>query len=95
MNVVLDADEEKMPGEHLGSHAYNYTRGIDFSWENRAYISPARQDAKLSASELPAAPTKFFQSTLGFFVIDGAYIHEWDTTSLEWVERDDATGIAL
>lgn len=37
------------------------------------------------------APVKFYQSSLGFFMLAGAYIYEYDLTTNTWVLRDDAS----
>jgi hypothetical protein len=80
--------------DHTGhnTHKYNYSRGIDFSWEDTAYISPAKQTP---TTDVAAAPVQFFHSSLGYFCVAGQYIYEYNTVSDAWTQRDDATADAV
>jgi len=91
---AIDGMEDTHAGqnEFHGTHAYNYSRGIDLSWPHRAYLSPQRQSALIGGAEIAAAPTKFIQSTLGYFCIAGDYIYEWVVSSSDWTTRDSGGG---
>lgn len=72
---------------------YNYSRGIDLSWEDCAHVALERRALLESdGSAIAAAPVLFFYTSLGLFMLAGAYIYEFDLSSLAWVQRDDATG---
>ena len=75
------------------TNRYNFTRGIDLSWDDVGVVALKRR-ATLESDDtaIAAAPSKFFLSSLGFFMLAGAYIYEWDLTTTSWVQRDDATG---
>ena len=75
------------------TNRYNYTRGIDLSWDDVAVVALKRRAILESdGTAIAAAPSKFFLSSLGLFMLAGAYIYEWDLTTTSWVQRDDATG---
>ena len=79
-------DSETTPLE-----SYHYSQHIDASHGTRLYLSPERQAVvEDDESAIAAAPVKFLDSTLGFFIIAGAYIYEYN--SGQWTERDDASG---
>ena len=72
---------------------YNYSRGLDLSHEDRIFLSPLQQPALESdATAIAAAPVRFLHSSLGFFMLAGAYIYKFDLTTGTWVQKDDATG---
>ena len=83
-------------GGGVSTNRYAYSRGIDLSHEDRAFLSPKQQTALESdGTAIAAAPARFFDTSLGFFMLAGAYIYEFDTTTTttsKWVQRDDATG---
>lgn len=66
---------------------YNYSQGIDLSYPQRAYVA-AKQNA---TSSIAAAPSGFWNGSLGFYMRAGAYIYKWDLASLSWVLKDDAS----
>lgn len=72
---------------------YHFSQGVDASYRTRLYVSPL-QNAHLEndQSAIAAAPSKFYRSSLGVFMLAGAYIYEFDTGNDEWIERDDASG---
>ena len=72
---------------------YNYSRGIDLSWEDYAFVALERRALLESdATAIAAAPVHFAYTSLGLFMLAGAYIYEFDLSSLAWTQRDDATG---
>lgn len=75
-------------------HYYHYTRGIDLSYGDRAFVELKRQAAiESDGTAIAAAPSKFFYSpTFGLFMLAGAYIYEFDLSTSAWVVRDDASG---
>ena len=70
-----------------GPRGYNFSRGVDVSHGNRAYLSPERQNPD---AVFVLAPVKYLQTSVGFFAIAATSIYEWNSTV--WVERDDASG---
>lgn len=75
-------------------HGYNYSRGIDLSWGNRAYMSPARQtDDASTGGAIAAAPTRYWNSySFGVWCLAGAYLYKYDLSSGTWVLKDTASG---
>jgi len=71
---------------------YSYSQGIDASWGNRLYLSPARQTTLASTgAEVAAAPTFFFNSTsFGFWCICATYMYKYDLSSASWVLKNTA-----
>lgn len=83
-------------GSVTSNNRYNYSQGLDLSHNDRIFVSPKRQTTLESdGSAIAAAPTKFYNSSLGLFLLAGAYIYEYDLTTATWVERDDASGDAV
>lgn len=74
--------------------SYNYTRGIDLSYGDRAFVALKRRAVLESdGTAIGAAPTAFYHSpTLGFFMAAGPYIYEWDLATTTWVQRADHSG---
>lgn len=72
---------------------YNYARGLDTSWEDRILVS-LKQNTILESdgTAIAAAPTKLFYSSLGLFLLAGAYIYEYDLSTTRWIQRDNASG---
>lgn len=79
---------------HASKTRYNYSRRVDLSWEDYAFVALKRRSALESdGTAIAAAPVQFFYSpTHGLFMLAGAYIYEWDLPTTTWVQRDDATG---
>lgn len=72
---------------------YNYSRGIDLSSAKRCYLAPERQAANASTGgAIAAAPIKFWDGSLGVYMLAGQYIYQWTVSSQDWVVRNDATG---
>lgn len=73
---------------------YNYSQGIDLSWESRAYVSPARQaDNASTGGAIAAAPTLFwYSSTFGLWCLASTTAYQYDLSSGTWVSRDTASG---
>ena len=72
-----------------GKNRYNYSRGVDLSGHDRAYLSPLVQEHTVVA----AAPAKFLDSTDGFFVIAGSAIFEHDgVNTTAWTSRHSLAG---
>ena len=83
---------------HTGANynGYHYSQNIDASSGTRLYLSPERQAAlENDQTAIAAAPTKFADTSLGFFMLAGAYIYEFDQGAGEWIERDDASVAAV
>ena len=82
-------------GGNVSTNRYAYSRGLDLSHEGRIFISPKQQTALTSTgAAIAAAPVKFVQTSLGFFMLAGAYIYEYDAsavTTSKWIARDDAS----
>ena len=77
------------------SGRYNYSRGIDRSYEDRSLLSLERRAALTSTgSAIAAAPAGFLPSSLGLFMWAGAYIYQFDVSTARWVERDNASADA-
>ena len=96
---VVEAHEDFSGGCGFDTNPYNvpgrytYTRGIDLSFARNAIVALKRQALLESdGTAIAAAPVAFFDSTLGLFMLAGAYIYEWDLTTTSWIQRDDATG---
>lgn len=72
---------------------YNYSQGVDASWDNRLYLSPARvADLADSGSDVAAAPTFFFSSqTFGVWCIASTYMYQYNQASGTWVLKKTAT----
>lgn len=83
-------------GQDTQVHVYNYSRGMDLSNRDRIFASPQRQSMLESdGTAIGGQPTKFLQTSLGFMMLAGQYIYEWDTSSQSWVQKDDATADAV
>ena len=77
-------------------NVYNYSRGMDLSNVDRIFASPQRT-SMLESDEtaIGGQPTKFLQTSLGFFMLAGQYIYEWDVSSQRWAQRNDASADAV
>ena len=66
---------------------YNFSRGLDLSWNNRIYVSPARNtDLASTGGAVAAAPTFYWNSiTFGYWLAAGVYLYKYDLTSAAWV----------
>ena len=83
-------DEQDEPLQ--GIPTYYYSRGIDASNQRRLYLSPALQAVlENDATAIAAAPVQFADTSLGFFMLAGAYIYELDQLNGQWVQRDNAS----
>ncbi len=76
-----------------GDHTvYSHTRGIDMSWEDNAVVALKRRAVLESdGTAIGAAPVDLFLSSLGLFMLAGAYIYQWDLSTTAWVQRQDST----
>ena len=74
---------------------YNYSRGLDLSFEDRVLLA-LKQTTILESdgTAIAASAVKFYYSSLGLFMLAGAYIYEWDLSTTTWVQRDDASADA-
>lgn len=88
-HYAAGAGYERSEGNNL---RYNFTRGIDFSWGMGIVALKRQAILESDGTAIAAAPTKFYASSLGLYMLAGAYIYEWDLGSTAWVLRDDATG---
>ena len=76
-------------------NVYNYSRGMDLSHIDRIFASPQRTIMLESdGTAIAGQPNKFLQTSLGFFMLAGQYIYEWDVSSQTWVQRNDASADA-
>ena len=75
---------------------YTYTRGIDLSWEREGSLAlEQRAVLESDSTAIAAAPTKLVYTSLGLFLLAGAYIYKWSITTPSWVLKDDASaGVA-
>jgi hypothetical protein len=83
-------------GGSVSSNIYNYSRGVDLSYENRVFLSPALQDipqSDLTAIDFP--PTKFLYNSYGLHMIAGYHIYKYETSSDTWVMVNDGSAAAL
>lgn len=74
---------------------YNYSRGVDLSYEDRIFLSPARQACTQSdLTEIDYPPIKFYNSpTFGLCMLAGSQVYNFDLSSQTWVLRlDDTAG---
>jgi len=71
---------------------YNYSRGLDLSYEDRILLSPAMQvctESDLSA--LGDTPSKLYYSSFGLHLIAGDYLYRFDLSSQSWVQVAQAS----
>lgn len=82
------------PATSNSPRGYNYSQGIDLSWGNRAYMSPARQaDNASTGGAIAAAPTRnWYSSTFGMWCFAGIYLYKYDLSTGTWVLKDTAGG---
>ena len=82
------------PSTGNAPRSYNYSQGIDLSWGNRAYQSPARQaDNASTGGAIAAAPVKFWYSyTFGLWCLASTTLYKYDVSSGTWVSKDTASG---
>lgn len=83
---------------------YNYSRGIDLSYEDRALLSLEQRVARDSRGNhfhgvdgtlvlyttIYTAPSGFFSSSRGLFMWAGPYIYQFDISTATWVLRENA-----
>lgn len=74
---------------------YHYSRGIDPSWRNRLYLSPARQTLLVSSAEVAAAPAYTSRTTKGVFIACGRYLYEVTSSSALTLREDLGSGNAF
>lgn len=82
-------EDDRNPSPSAGPRSYSYSRGVDYSEGTRAYLSPLQVDD----TGIAVAPTKFVETSLGFFAIAGRFIYELTTAPGTWTQRFD-TGSA-
>ena len=72
-----------------GKNRYNYSRGVDLSGHDKAYLSPVNT----AHTGVSAAPVKFLDGTDGFFVIAGSAVFEHDGVgTTAWTSRHSLAG---
>lgn len=82
---------DAIPDELL-PQAYSHSQGINMSYGTRGYLAFDWEEALDSLGAETGAPTFFLETSLGFFALVGTSIFQWDNSSLEWDEVDDASG---
>jgi hypothetical protein len=82
-------------GGGVSTITYAYSQGVDLSHNDRAFLSPLQQTALTSlGTAIAAAPVRFIDTSLGFFMLAGAYIYEFDSSTsstAKWILRNDAS----
>lgn len=80
-------------GGSTSSSFYNYSRGLDLSYNDRILLSPERQECTESdLTALGDIPTKFYyHSTFGLYCLAGDYMYRFDLTSQTWVQVAQAS----
>ena len=74
------------------SSYYNYSRGVDLSYEERLFLSPARQACLQSdGTAIDNAPTKFYYNTFGLHMVAATKLYRFDLSSQSWVLVDTGT----
>ena len=77
-------------GLQTPSARYNYSQGVDASWQEAGLmLAFQRQDS----SGISAAPARFFRNSLGVFALAEDDIFEWNTSTLTWDTRDSGGGV--
>ena len=70
---------------------YSHSRGIDFSWGTRGYLSPAAQTpTQTDGTDLVSAVGTLRVNSKGTWALAGRYIYKFDVSSGEWLEKWDA-----
>lgn len=73
---------------------YNYSQGVDASWDNRLYLSPAQQPDLASTGGATGPPGFYWQSnTFGLWLVSGTLMYKYDLSSTSWVLKNTAGAI--
>mgnify|MGYP003343056525 FL=1 len=76
---------------------YNYSRGIDASCPSgHLHAAPSvHTTVESDDTAIAAAPTRIYQSSLGVYILAGAYIYQYDTVTGKLYQRDDASATGV